>query len=77
MKGKGKCEGAFCICTCAVKGGGGVRGHLLHLSSVPPCKLLFKAHVSEAQPQGVLLSRGASQPAYALRNSSRRLTVML
>ena len=31
------------------------RGHLLHLNSVPPGKLLFQAHVIEAQPQGVLL----------------------
>ncbi len=45
------------------------RGHLLHLNSVPPGKLLFQAHVIEAQPQGVLLSLSASQTAYALRKS--------
>ena len=38
----------------------GVRGHLLHLNSMPPGKLSFQALVIEAQPQGVLLSLGAS-----------------
>ena len=54
-----------------------MRAHLLHLNSVPPGKLLFQAHVSEAQPQGVLLSRGASQAADALRNGAKCLKVIL
>ena len=54
-----------------------MRGHLLHLNSVPPGKLLFQAHVSEAQPQGVLLSLSASQAAYALHNGAKCLRMML
>ena len=54
-----------------------LEGHLLHLYSVPPGKLPFQAHIVEAEPQGVLLSLGASQAAYALRSDSKLLRMIL